>query len=89
MARNLYIVAGVLLSFAAASFVMAVTASHFQPALPANGTLWKTTALFLTLGGLIAALMGMMTAIFEQVDRRNEERKLAHRRKHGSGPHNR
>jgi hypothetical protein len=82
-------VAGVLLAFAALSFVMAVTSSHFQPALPANGTLWKTTALFLTLGGLLAALMGMMTAIFEQVDRRNEERKLMRRRKRGTGQHNR
>ena len=89
MARNLYIVAGVLLGFAALSFVMALTASHFQPALPANGTLWKTTALFLTLGGLIAAFLGVMTAIFEQVDRRNEERKLAQRRKRGAGQPNR
>lgn len=89
VARNLYIVAGVLLGFAAISFLMAVTASHFQPALPANGTLWKTTALFLTLGGLVVALLGMMTAIFEQVDRRNEERKLALRRKRGTGQHNR
>jgi hypothetical protein len=85
----LYIVAGVLLGFAVLSFVMALTSTHFQPALPANGTLWKTTALFLTLCGLLAALLGMMTAIFEQVDRRNEERKLAHRRKHGTGQHNR
>lgn len=89
MARNLYIVGGVLLAFAAISFVMALTSSHFQPSLPANGTLWKTTALFLTVGGLIAALLGMMTAIFEQVDRRNEERKLAQRRKRGAGQHNR
>jgi hypothetical protein len=89
VARNLYIVAAVLLGFAVLSFVMALTSSHFQPALPANGTLWKTTALFLTLGGLLAALLGMMTAIFEQVDRRNEERKLAHRRKHGTGQRNR
>jgi len=89
VARNLYIVAGVLLGFAAISFVMALTSTHFQPALPANGTLWKTTALFLTLGGLFAALLGMMTAIFEQVDRRNEERKLVQRRKRGAGQHNR
>lgn len=76
--------AGVLLGFAALSFVMALTSSHFQPALPANGTLWKTTALFLTLGGLMAALLGMITAIFEQVDRRHEERKVAQRRKRGA-----
>ena len=76
MARNLYILAGVLLSVCGRlSFVMAMTSGRMQPALPANGTLWKTTALFLTVGGLIVALLGVMTAMFEQVDRRNEERR--------------
>lgn len=83
MARNLYILAGVLLLFAVVSFVMSVTAGQTQPALPANGTLWKTTALFLTLGGLIVALLGVMTAMFEQVDRRSEERRLRHRDRRG------
>ena len=79
MARNLYILAGVLFLFAAISFVMSLTAGRMQPALPANGTLWKTTALFLTVGGLIVALAGVMTALFEQIDRRTEERRLRHR----------
>lgn len=80
MARNLYILAGVLLLFAAISFVMALTAAHMQPALPANGTLWKTTSLFLTVGGLVVALLGVMTALFEQVDRSSEERRQRGRR---------
>lgn len=79
MARNLYILAGVLFLFAAISFVMSLTAGRMQPALPANGTLWKTTALFLTVGGLIVALAGIMTALFEQIDRRTEERRIRHR----------
>ncbi len=79
MARNLYILAGVLLLFAVLCFVMAMTSGRFQPALPANGTLWKTTALFLTLGGLLVGLLGIMTALFEQVDRRSEERRIRHR----------
>ena len=76
MARNLYILAGVLLLFAGFSFIMALTSGRMQPALPANGTLWKTTALFLTVGGLVVALLGVMTAMFEQVDRRAEERRM-------------
>lgn len=76
MARNLYILAGALLLFAAISFVMAMTAARMQPALPASGTLWKTTALFLTVGGLLVALLGVMTALFEQIDRRTEERRM-------------
>ncbi|MGB6132264.1 MAG: hypothetical protein WCC14_02645 [Acidobacteriaceae bacterium] len=79
MARNLYILASVLFLFAAISFVMSLTAGRMQPALPANGTLWKTTALFLTVGGLIVALCGVMTALFEQIDRRTEERRIRHR----------
>ena len=79
MARNLYILAGVLLLFAGFSFIMALTSGRMQPALPANGTLWKTTALFLTVGGLVVALLGVMTAMFEQVDRRAEERRMRQR----------
>ena len=81
MARNLYILAGVLLLFAALCFLMSMTSGRFQPALPTNGTLWKTTALFLTLGGLLVGLLGIMTALFEQVDRRAEERRMRQRGK--------
>jgi uncharacterized membrane protein len=75
VARNLYILAGALLIFAVVSFIMSMTAGRFQPALPASGTLWKTSALFLTVGGLIVALLGVITALFEQIDRRTEERR--------------
>ncbi len=78
MARNLYILAGTLLLFALLSFVMSITAGHAQPALPASGTLWRTTALFLTVGGLMVALFGVITALFEQIDRRTEERRMRH-----------
>jgi membrane protein implicated in regulation of membrane protease activity len=84
VARNLYILAAVLLLFAGLCFAMSLTAGHLQPALPANGTLWKTTALFLTVGGLLVALLGVMTAMFEQVDRRTEERR--DRQRDGRGP---
>ena len=86
MARNLYILAGVLLLFAAICFVMAMTSGRFQPSLPANGTLWKTSALFLTLGGLLVGLLGIMTALFEQVDRRSEERRIRQRDGRPRGP---
>ncbi len=62
---------------------MAMTSSRLQPALPANGTLWKTSALFLTVGGLVVALLGVMTAMFEQVDRRTEERNMRRREQRG------
>ncbi|HZU08791.1 MAG TPA: hypothetical protein VFA02_02725 [Pseudacidobacterium sp.] len=80
MARNLYILAGTLLLFALVSCGM-VYVGNSQPGLPGNGSLWKTTAMFLTLGGLIVALAGSLTAMFEQVDRRTEERKYQERKR--------
>jgi uncharacterized membrane protein len=83
VARNLYILAGALLLFALISFLLSMTQGRFQPALPASGTLWKTSALFLTVGGLIIALLGILTALFEQIDRRTEERRDRRQRQVG------
>jgi hypothetical protein len=85
MARNLYILAATLLLFALVSCGMTLLSPTLQPGIPGNGSLWKTTALFLLLGGLIVALFGVMTAMFEQVDRRAEERRLRERTKRKPG----
>jgi fatty acid desaturase len=81
MSRNFYMLAGVLLLFALISAGMSMIPSSFQPGLPANGSLWRTVAMFLLLFGLAFALIGVMTHLFEQVDRRGEEARLAARRK--------
>lgn len=81
MSRNFYILAAVLGLFALLSGAMSLVPSSFQPGLPANGTLWRTVALFLLLGSLGFAFIGVMTNLFEQVDRRNEEARQAARRK--------
>jgi hypothetical protein len=81
MSRNFYILAATLLGFALLSAAMTLVPSSFQPGLPANGTLWRTVALFLLLFGLAAALIGVMSHLFEQVERRQEEARLAARRK--------
>ena len=82
MSRNFYILAATLVFFALRSAGMALLPSSFQPGLPANGSLWRTAALFLMLAGLAAALVGVLSHLFEQVDRRSEE---ARRKQHG-GP---
>ena len=77
MSRNFYILAATLGLFALISGGMALIPSSFQPGLPANGTLWRTVALFLLLAGLVSALIGVMSHLFEQVDRRSEEARQA------------
>jgi FtsH-binding integral membrane protein len=85
MSRNFYILAASLLLFALVSAGMALVPSSFQPGLPANASLWRTLAMFLLLFGLVAALVGVMSQLFEQVDRRSEEARQAARRKRRGG----
>jgi hypothetical protein len=81
MSRNFYILAASLLLFALVSAGISLVPSGFQPGLPANASLWRTVAMFLLLFGLVAALIGVMSHLFEQVDRRSEEARQATRRK--------
>jgi hypothetical protein len=83
MSRNFYILAAVLGFFALVAGGMSLIPSSFQPGLPANGSLWRTGAMMLGLAALAAALIGTMSHLFEQVDRRSEEARLAarHRRR--------
>jgi Na+/proline symporter len=82
MSRNFYILAASLGFFALLSAGMSMIPSSFQPELPANGQLWRTVFLVLILCALVAALIGVMSNLFEQVDRRSEEARLTARRKH-------
>jgi hypothetical protein len=81
MSRNFYILAGTFLLFTLIAGAMTLVPSSFQPELPANGTLWRTIALVFLLLSLASALVGMLSHLFEQVDRRNEEQRLSERRK--------
>jgi uncharacterized membrane protein len=85
MSRNFYILAATLGVFALISAGMSLVPSSFQPGLPANGSLWRTVSMFLLLFGLAAALIGVMTHLFEQVDRRSEEARQAARRRRREG----
>jgi hypothetical protein len=80
MSRNFYILAGSLGLFAVLSIGMSLVPATFQPGLPANGSLWRTVALVLLLGALASALIGVMSHLFEQVDRRSEQLRQSARR---------
>jgi multisubunit Na+/H+ antiporter MnhB subunit len=81
MSRNFYILAASLGLFAIISGVMSMLPSSYQPGLPANGTLWRTLALILLLAGLASALIGVMSNLFEQVDRHSEDARRSARQK--------
>jgi hypothetical protein len=81
MSRNFYILAATLGLFAVLSMAMAMVPSTFQPGLPANASLWRTIALLMLLAGLASALIGVMSHLFEQVDRRSEEARQTARKK--------
>lgn len=85
MSRNLYILAATFGFLALVSAGMALVPSSFQPGLPANASLWRTVALVMLLAGLAAALIGVLSNLFEQVDRRSEEARQAARSKRHDG----
>lgn len=86
MSRNFYILAGSLGLFAVLSMGMSLVPSTFQPGLPANGSLWRTIALVLLLAALASALIGMLSHLFEQVDRHSEQLRQSARRKRRDRP---
>ena len=87
MSRNFYILAAALAFFALLSGGMTMIPSSFQPGLPANGSLWRTVALLMMLAALACGLIGVMSNLFEQVDRRSEEqRKSARQQRRQSNP---
>ncbi len=87
MSRNFYILAATLGLFALISGLMTLVPSSFQPGLPANGSLWRTIALVMLLAAMASALIGVLSNLFEQVDRRSEEARLAARRRRRGEKH--
>jgi fatty acid desaturase len=81
MSRNFYMLGATLVFFALLAGGMSLVPSSFQPGLPANSSLWRMLAIFFLLCGLIAALFGVLSHLFEQVDRRSEDARQAARRK--------
>jgi len=86
MSRNFYALAATLLLLSLVSCGMTFIPATFQPALPANGSLWRTLSLFLMLIALIATLIGSMSHLFEQVDRRTEENRRNERKRRRKNP---
>ncbi len=73
MGRNLYILAATLGFFAIVSFVLSFTGIAHQFGSPGDAALWRMTGFTLLCLALIVALLGVLSALFEQAERRAEE----------------
>lgn len=80
MGRNLYILAGTLSVFALISFGLSFTHLAHEPASPGDASLWRMTGWALLCLGLVIGLLGTLSALFEQAERRAEEQRLSRRK---------
>ena len=81
MGRNLYILAGSLVLFSLISCGVAYTNIAQQPGSPGDASLWRTMGLGLFVVGLLVALAGILSSLFEQAERRDEQSRRAKRRR--------
>jgi hypothetical protein len=81
MGRNLFILAGSLVLFAFISCSVAYTNIAQQPGSPGDASLWRTMGLGLFVIGLLVALAGILSSLFEQAERRAEAERRAKRRR--------
>jgi hypothetical protein len=79
MGRNLYILASTIGAFALLSFALSFTNVAQVPGSPGDVRLWRTTSIALVFVGLVIALGGVLSQLFEQAERRATEQRR-HRR---------
>jgi hypothetical protein len=81
MGRNLYILSATLFFFALISCGLAYSKVAHQPGSPGDVSLWRTMGLVLFLLSLVIALAGILTTLFEQAERRDEEARRERRKR--------
>ena len=81
MGRNLYILAGTLGLFAVVCLGISFTNIAQQPGSPGDMALWQTMAIGFLVLGMVIALAGMLSSLFEQAERRAEEDRRTRRRR--------
>jgi hypothetical protein len=79
MPRNLYILAAALGLFAALSMVLSFTGVAHTLGSPGDASLWRTTGYVLLLLALLAGLGAVLSALFEQAERRADQQRLQER----------
>jgi hypothetical protein len=85
MGRNLYILAGTLGGLSLLSIVLSFTNIAEQPGSPGDASLWRMTSIALLCVALIVTLLGVLSSLFEQAERRasleRQERQQKRRRR--------
>lgn len=81
MGRNLYILSATLFVFALVSCGLAYTGVAHEPGSPGDVSLWRTTGLALFVLSLLIALAGILSTLFEQAERRDDEARRERRRR--------
>ncbi|HVG26381.1 MAG TPA: hypothetical protein VM865_02155 [Acidobacteriaceae bacterium] len=72
MGRNLYILAATLGVLALISFALSFTNVAQVPGSPGDVRLWRFTSIALVFVGLLVALGGVLSQLFEQAERRSQ-----------------
>lgn len=81
MGRNLYILSATLGVLALISFALSFTNVAQVPGSPGDVTLWRFTAIALLFVGLVVALAGILSQLFEQAERRATDQRQQRRRR--------
>ncbi len=81
MGRNLYILAATLAALALLSIGLSFTNIAQQPGSPGDASLWRMTSIALISVALIVALLGVLSSLFEQAERRHASERQEKRRR--------
>jgi len=81
MGRNLYILAATIGVLALISLALSFTNVAQVPGSPGDVRLWRTTSMALVFVGLVVALAGILSQLFEQAERRATDQRRHRRRR--------
>jgi O-antigen/teichoic acid export membrane protein len=81
MGRNLYILAATLGILAVVSIILSFTNIAAQPGSPGDAALWRMTSIALLLVALVVTLLGILSSLFDQAERRHAATRQQRRRR--------
>jgi ABC-type Fe3+-siderophore transport system permease subunit len=80
MGKNLYILAATLGGLAVVALLLSFSNVAQQPGSPGDAALWRTSGIVLVCVALMVTLAGVLSALFEQAERRAAEQRRQKRR---------